>query len=309
MKKNVLITGGTGFIGKQLTRLLLNRGFSVSILSRSDKKNTKDVSYYKWDVSKNSIQEAAVLHADYIIHLAGENIAEKRWTARRKAAIVKSREQSTQLIYSVLKNNNKKLDAFISASAIGIYGAFNSENICDESTPAATDFLGIACQKWEAATEAIRDLQIRTVQIRTGLVLGKEEGFLSKIAPIFKFGLGAALGSGKQYMPWIYVTDLCHLYLEAITNSKMNGPYNAAINDNTTNLLFSKALAKVYGFKLWLPNVPSFLIRLGMGEMAKIVLTGQRVSSEKAEQLGFKFEFKKLNVALEDCLISLKNSI
>ncbi|MDI1306645.1 MAG: NAD-dependent epimerase/dehydratase family protein, partial [bacterium] len=120
MKKNILISGGSGFIGKHLTDLLIEKGFSVSILSRSDKKNTTDISYFKWDVSNQTIDEAAVLNADYVIHLAGENIAEKRWTAKRKLAIIGSREKSTQLIYSVLKKNNKKLDAFISASAVGI---------------------------------------------------------------------------------------------------------------------------------------------------------------------------------------------
>lgn len=302
MKKNVLISGGSGFIGRNLTALLVAKGYSVSILSRSEKQNKGDIFYYKWDVTNQTIDEKAVLNADYIIHLAGENIAEKRWTAKRKAAIIDSREKSTQLLYSVLKKNNKKLDAFISASAVGIYGAVNGEEICSENMPPANDFLGYTCQKWEDSLDFIENLNIRTVMIRTGLVLGKNDGFLKKLIPLFKYRLGSALGSGKQYMPWIHVDDLCSIYYQAIVTPDMSGPYNAGINDNTTNNIFSKTLACIFGYSIWLPNVPAFILKLTMGEMAKIVLTGRRVSSDKIEQTGFKFQFKNLEGALRNCL-------
>ncbi|PIF63595.1 TIGR01777 family oxidoreductase [Flavobacterium sp. 11] len=302
MKKNVLISGGSGFIGSHLTGLLIAKGYSVSILSRSEKQNKGDIFYYKWDVANQTIDESAVLNADYIIHLAGENIAENRWTAKRKAAIIDSREKSTQLLYSVLKKNNKKLDAFISASAVGIYGAVNGEEICSENTPPANDFLGYTCQKWEGALDFIENLNIRTVKIRTGLVLGKNDGFLKKLIPLFKFRLGSALGSGKQYMPWIHVDDLCNIYLQAVLNPNMEGAYNAAVNDNTTNTIFSKTLARIFGYSIWLPNVPAFVLKLVMGEMAVIVLTGRRVSSDKIEETGFQFKFKNLEEALKDCL-------
>jgi uncharacterized protein (TIGR01777 family) len=302
MKKNVLISGGSGFIGRNLTTLLLAKGYSVSILSRSEKQNKGDVFYYKWDVAKQTIDEEAILKADYIIHLAGENIAEKRWTAKRKAAIIDSREKSTQLLYSVLKKHYKKLDAFVSASAVGIYGAVNGEEICTEDMKPANDFLGYTCQKWEDSIDFIENLNIRTVKIRTGLVLGKNDGFLKKLIPLFKYRFGSALGSGKQYMPWIHVDDLCAIYLQAISDASMEGPYNAAICDNTTNTLFSKTLARVFGYSIWLPNVPAFVLKLVMGEMAKIVLTGRRVSSDKIEQTGFKFKFNNLEEALRNCL-------
>jgi uncharacterized protein (TIGR01777 family) len=302
MKKNVLISGGSGFIGRNLTTLLLAKGYSVSILSRSEKQNKGDVFYYKWDVAKQTIDDEAILKADYIIHLAGENIAEKRWTAKRKAAIIDSREKSTQLLYSVLKKHYKKLDAFVSASAVGIYGAVNGEEICTEDMKPANDFLGYTCQKWEDSIDFIENLNIRTVKIRTGLVLGKNDGFLKKLIPLFKYRLGSALGSGKQYMPWIHVDDLCAIYLQAISDASMEGPYNAAICDNTTNTVFSKTLARVFGYSIWLPNVPAFVLKLVMGEMAKIVLTGRRVSSDKIEQTGFKFKFNNLEEALRNCL-------
>jgi uncharacterized protein (TIGR01777 family) len=301
MKKNVLISGGSGFIGSHLASLLVSKGYSVSILSRTEKQNREGISYYKWDVAKMTIDENAVLKADFIIHLAGENIAEKRWTAKRKAEIIDSREQSTQLLYSVLKKNNKKLEAFISASAIGIYGAVNGQEICTEQMAPANDFLGYTCQKWEESLDFIENLNIRTVKIRTGLVLGKNEGFLSKLVPLFKIDC-SAIGSGEQYMPWIHIDDLCGMYLQAILNPTMEGAYNAAILDDTTNTIFSKTLARIYGYSIWLPNVPAFILKLVMGEMAVIVLTGRRVSSDKIEQVGFQFKFKNLEVALRDCL-------
>lgn len=301
MKQNVLVTGGTGFVGKYLTKMLLDNGYSVSILSRGAKMSTEDITYYSWDVSANSIEEAAVLNADYIIHLAGEDIAEKRWTEKRKAEILDSRTQSAQLIYGVLKKHNKKVDAFISASGIGIYGAINGEGICTENTLPANDFVGMVCQEWEKSADLIEGLGIRTVKIRTGLVLGRDGGFLKKLAPIFKYGLGSILGSGQQYMPWIHLYDLCSMYLEAIDNPAMSGAYNATINDSTTNASFSRALAKQFGYSIWLPKVPVFLIRLGMGEMANIVLTGRRVSSDKIKRLGFRFQYTNLDNALKDC--------
>lgn len=302
MKKNVLISGGTGFIGRHLTFLLIANGYSVSVLSRSQKQNTTDISYYQWDVEKQYIDENAVLNADYIIHLAGEGIADKRWTKTRKEAILKSREESVRLIYNALVQNNKKLDAFVSASGIGIYGAVNGTEICNENTPPANDFLGTTCQKWEAAADAIASLGIRVVKIRTGLVLGKEEGFLKKILPIFQLGLGSALGSGKQYMPWIHVDDLCNIYLEALNNPAMTGAYNAAICDDTTNEVFSKTLAKTLGRSLWLPNVPAFVLKMVLGEMAQIILAGRRVSSVKIENTGFQFQYRSLEKAVRDCL-------
>jgi uncharacterized protein (TIGR01777 family) len=302
MRKNVLITGGTGFIGKYLIAELLKKGYSVSILTRNSKANTDGISYFVWDVPNQKIDEEAVLNADYIIHLAGEGIVEKKWTAKRKEEIRDSRVQSAELIYSILKKHNKRIDAFVSASGIGFYGAVNGEGICTENTLPANDFIGKVCQEWEKAADLMIGLGIRTVKIRTGMVLGKNEGILKKLTPLFKKGLGTALGSGKQYMPWIHIHDLCMMYIEAIENKNMTGAYNATINDSTTNLSFSNTLASSIGIPMFLPKVPAFLIRIGMGEMADIVLTGRRVSSDKIKKLGFRFQFRNIKKALKDCL-------
>jgi uncharacterized protein (TIGR01777 family) len=302
MTKNVLLTGGTGFIGKHLTDVLIESGFSVSILSRSNRKNIPSITYYKWDLKNNFIEQEAILNADYIIHLAGEGIVEKRWTKKRKKAILESRIKPIELIFSILKENNKTLDAFVSASAVGIYGAVTSQEICTENTLPANDFLGTTCQIWENTADQITTLGIRTVKIRTGIVLGKDEGFLKKITPSFKAGFGAILGSGKQYVPWIHVEDLCQIYLKAIVDTEMQGAYNATITDNTTNATLSKILAHLYGYTIWLPNIPAFLIRIGLGEMSIAVLEGQRISSEKIQKTGFEFQFTDIEATLSTCL-------
>lgn len=300
--KNVLITGGTGFIGQRLTQLLIHKGYTVSILSRNKKENLPLISYFTWDVDHFYIEENAVLNADFIIHLAGEGIAEKRWTLRRKAKIVSSREDSVALIRSIFEKNSKSIEAFITASGIGIYGAENGSEIYTEKAPISNDFLGETCQKWEVAADSIQKFSKRIVKIRTGLVLGKNAPLLNKLAPIFKLKLGSALGSGNQYMPWIHVDDLCAIYLEAIENDALNGVYNAAVLDNTTNTIFSKTLAKIYGYKIWLPNIPEFVLKLVLGEMATIILKGKRVSSGKIQSIGFEFKHTDLEQTLKKCI-------
>ena len=302
MAQNVLLTGGTGFIGKYLTDILIEAGFSVSILTRSNREDTTRVTYYKWDPKKNYIDKNAILNADYIIHLAGEGIVEKRWTKRRKRAIIDSRVYPVEMIYSILEMNNKKLQGFVSASGIGIYGAITSHKICTENTPPANDFLGTTCQKWENAADKIGTLGIRTVKIRTGIVLGKNEGFLKKMITTFKSGFGAVLGSGKQYLPWIHIEDLCQIYLKSIEDTKLEGAYNACVTDNTTNARFSKIMAKLYDYSIWLPKVPPFVLKILLGQMSIAVLTGQRVSSEKIQKTGFEFQFTDLEKTLINCI-------
>lgn len=302
MAKNVLLTGGTGFVGKHLTDVLIDNGFLVSILSRSDQKNTPSLTYYKWDLKKNFIDQKAILEADYIIHLAGEGIVEKRWSKKRKKAILESRTKPIDLIFSILKEQNKNLDAFISASGVGFYGAITSHKICDETTPPANDFLGDTCQVWENTVDQIATLNIRTVKIRTGIVLGKGEGFLKEIVPSFKSGFGAVLGTGKQYLPWIHIDDLCQIYLKAILDEQIQGAYNACVTDTTTNSRFSKVLANLFGYTIWLPKVPAFVLKIVLGEMSIAILKGQRVSSEKIQKAGFEFQFTDLEKTLVNCL-------
>jgi len=225
-------------------------------------------------------------------------LQKKKWTPTRKMELLSSRIIPIQLMYDVLKKHNKKLDAFITASAVGIYGSEASYGICTENSELGTDFLATICQKWENQANIIENLAIRTVKIRTGIVLGNG-GFLVKMKPIFKNKLGSALGTGKQYMPWIDITDLCNIYLFAIQNSKLSGAYNAVISNNTTNQTFSELYALHFGYKMWLPNVPAFLLKLLLGEMSVIALEGKNISNQKILDQGFVFKYPQLSTAFQ----------
>ncbi len=296
---NILISGGTGLVGKHLSKKLKEKGYSVAILSRTSKKDT-DIPTYSWDIEKKQIDKEAIETADCIIHLAGASIAEKRWTAKRKQLIIDSRVKSGQLIFDKVKENKNKLKVFISASAIGYYGAITSDKVFTEADLPAYDFLGETCKQWEGVADRFEELGIRTVKIRTGVVLSKQGGALEKMTTTVKMGIGSPLGSGKQYMPWIHIDDLCGIYIKAIEDAQMNGAYNAVAPNHKTNSDFTKEMARVLKKPLWLPNVPSIALKIIFGSMSAIILKGSRVSSEKIRAAGYSFIFPDLEGALID---------
>lgn len=297
----VVITGGTGLVGKALTLLLRSRGYDVVVLTRNKEKSNQS-SYSYWDVVNGIIDKELILSADYLVHLAGEGIADGRWTASRKNTILESRINPLALIYTIIAEHPHQLKAIVSASGVGYYGAITSEKVFTETDKPATDFLGKTCEQWEHAVDMFNQLNIRTVKLRTGIVLAKEGGALPKMLLPFNYGFGSALGSGKQFMPWISLTDLCNMYLFAIENKQLQGVYNAAIEDETTNASFSDAIAKGLNKKIWLPNVPAFFLTLFLGEMAKLVLEGSRVSNKKIKDAGFVFNNVDLNTTLNKLL-------
>ena len=238
---SILITGGTGLIGKRLSFLLTQKGYNVLILSRNNANNSN---IYKWNIDDGYIEEKAIYKADYIIHLAGAGIADKRWTKRRKHELLASRINSTNLLYKKIKELNPKLKGFIAASGIGFYGATTTSKIYQENDSSGTDFLSNICVQWEKASLQFKDKNIRTVIFRTGVVLTKKGGAFEKITKPIKMGLGAALGSGNQYIPWIHIDDLCEMYIEAIKNNELNGVYNAVAPTHVTNKTLSKKLLK-----------------------------------------------------------------
>ena len=236
---------------------------------------------------------------DTIIHLAGTGIADGRWTEKRKKEIIDSRVKSADLIFETLKANAHHVKTFISASAIGIYGDCKDEWI-DETYPAAPDFLGETCKVWEAAANKFSTLGIRVVIFRIGIILAKDEGALPQMARPVKLFAGSPLGSGKQFMSWIHVTDLCRVFLKAVEEERMTGVYNAVAPNPVTHREFIKSLTKVL-HRLFIPiPVPAFILRLILGEKAKIVLDGQRVSSKKIRDTGFRFQFEKAEDALKN---------
>ncbi|MES2593657.1 MAG: TIGR01777 family oxidoreductase [Bacteroidota bacterium] len=293
----VLISGGTGLVGRHLSKKLKEKGYHVVLLSRAKNLDT-DIPTYIWDLDKQEIDKEAIEAADYIIHLAGANIGDKRWTKKRKQLIIDSRVKTGQLIYSKVKEHNKKLKAFISASAVGYYGTITSDQIFNETAPPANDFLGNTCNQWELTADKFQDLGIRTVKIRTSLVLTEQEGALAKMMAPIKMGIVSALGNGKQYLPWIHIDDLCGIYIKAIEDAQMNGAYNAVAPDHKTNKDFTLALAKVLKKTSTFPNVPAIALKIIFGEMSEILLKGSRVSSEKIIKSGYNFLFPDLESTL-----------
>jgi uncharacterized protein (TIGR01777 family) len=296
----VLITGGTGLVGQHLTKMLLNKGYEVAILSRTKNTDNKIPVFY-WDINTNIIDKEAIKSGDYIIHLSGVNIAGKRWTKSRKQEIVDSRVKSTELIFNNISQNHS-LKAFISASAIGYYGAVTSNHIFTEADSSAKDFLGETCRLWEDSADKFQDLGIRIVKIRSGIVLSKQGGALSKMIKAFKLGFGSALGSGKQFMPWIHIDDLCEIYIKAIEDSEMTGAYNAVAPEHINNIEFSQKIAKQLKKPFRALNIPAFIFKILFGEMADILLKGSRVSSDKIIASGYGFKYPTLKGALKNLL-------
>ena len=222
MIKNILITGGTGLIGSKIAEKCAEKKYNVGILSRKKPKNSKYISFL-WDYEKNFIEPEAIEFADIIINLAGENINGKKWTKNQKKLIIESRTKTTQLIYDALKNANKKIHLFVSASAIGFYGAKTGKDILTENSPAGNDFLADVVIKWENKVDKIAELSDRVVKYRIGVVLSHDGGALPQIMKIVNKGLAASLGSGQQYMPWIGINDLSRIFLYSIENQEING--------------------------------------------------------------------------------------
>ncbi|MBS1521054.1 MAG: TIGR01777 family oxidoreductase [Bacteroidetes bacterium] len=296
--KHILITGGTGLIGRLITDELLNRGYSVSHLSRKPGNNPR-VKTYLWDVYKGQIDENCLESIGTILHLAGENIAGKRWTDKRKKQIIDSRTKSIELIYQLIKSKPNQVNTIISASAIGYYSNRGDELLTEDSLP-NNDFMAQCCIEWEDAVDKGKELGLRILKFRTGVVLNKNEGALLEMAKPIKLGFGAPFGSGRQWIPWIHWQDVVDMYLYAIERINLSGVYNMVAPDPATNKQFTKALAKQLHRPVWPINIPSFVFKLLMGEMSTIVLASTRVSAEKIEKDGFVFKYPELTGALKE---------
>ena len=290
-----MITGGSGLIGRRLSFLLKSRGYEVRILSRSNnpKNNYKT---FVWNVSEQYINDSAFEGLNHIIHLAGAGIADKRWSEKRKKEIIASRVASTNLLYNTVKRLKTPLDSFISASATGYYGAITSETIFEEKDKPAKDFLGKVCSLWEDSIFQFNEIKIRTVALRTGIVLSKDGGALKKM----KTPIITSLGNGKQYMPWIHIDDLCELYIKAIEDEQFKGAFNAVSSEHISNLSFSKKISKIFNYPFLALGAPSFILQIVFGEMSTIILNGSRISANKIKQAGFKFKFENLEKALKN---------
>jgi len=298
MHKHILLTGGSGLIGTQLTKDLLDKGYEVSHLSRKPG-NNPNVNSYLWDVGKGEIDEACITGVDTIVHLAGAGVVDKRWSGERKKEIIESRTKSIGLIYQVLRKKNHTVKAVISASATGYYGDRGAELLTEDSDE-GNDFLAEVCVKWEAAADEGRDLGLRIVKFRTGIVLDKDGGALPQLANPIKWGVGSPLGSGEQWMPWIHWRDVVKMYVYGIEHASLSGSYNMTGPNPITNKQLAKAVAQQLNKPFWAPNVPVFVLKLIMGEMRLAVLESARTSSKKIEDAGFKFDYPELSDALKE---------
>ncbi len=295
----ILITGGTGLIGKALSEKLINAGHTVRILSRTPKQHKNKEAFF-WDVENKKIDESAFDGIEHIVHLAGEGVASKRWTIKRKKEIVDSRINSMQFILEIIRKKNLHLKSFVGASAVGIYGMKTSEKIFTETDKGAHDFLSHTCTLWENSYNEIPKFSDKMSVIRIGVVLSKNGGALERLLPLFKLGLGSAVGSGKQYMPWIHIDDLVNVFYNALFSQSVSGTYNAVAPQHVTSKQFSAQLATVLSKPFFLPNVPVFALKLVFGEMANVLLEGSRVSSQKLEATGFLFKYPDLFTALKN---------
>jgi uncharacterized protein (TIGR01777 family) len=304
MAKTILITGGTGTIGRRLTQMLLQQGSQVSLLSRTaEKKAIPNVTVYQWDIEKGHIDPQAILTADHIIHLAGTGIADERWTDQRKQQIIESRTKSTQLLASALRSGKHHVQSFVSSSAIGYYGGDTGDRPLTEISEGGSDFLAQVVRAWERSVDEVAALGIRTVKLRTGIVLTMEGGALPKLVQPIRLGAGAPLGSGHQYMSWIHIDDLCRMYSQAVTDESWRGIYNAVATKPVTNETFTRQIIDLLNKPHLLPRVPAFAIRLLFGEMAIVVLGGNYVLNKRVrEETTFEYLFPDLLPALRDLL-------
>lgn len=298
----ILISGGTGLVGTALTKHLISKGHEVRILSRNPQSSSQLKSFY-WNVEKSEIDDKALDDVEHIVHLAGSGIADKRWTDARKKDIIDSRVNSIKLITDAVKRKNIQLESFVGASAIGIYGMTTSEKIFTETDKGKDDFLIESCTQWENSYQTIQTLSNKSAVIRIGVVLSKDGGALKRLLPLFQLGLGSAVGSGKQYMPWIHIDDLVSVFYEALFNPNFKGSYNSVASEHITNKEFSKQLAKSLSKPFFLPNIPSFLLKLVFGEMANVLLKGSRISNQKLLNTGFTFKYPQLSMALNNIAV------
>ncbi len=304
MTQTVLITGGTGLVGKALTRALIQKGYAIIILTRNkkEKKEEANLTYAEWNVAKQQIDITAIQQADYIIHLAGAGVVDKRWTDAYKKEIIESRTESSRLIYETLKNNTNKVKAIVSASATGWYGA-DAEPIKPfiETDAADDSFLGNTCRLWEASIEPVTTLEKRLVILRTGIVLSNDGGALVEFKKPLGLGVAAILSSGKQIVSWLHIDDLCSMYIAGIENENLSGSYNAVAPNPVSNKTLTIQLAKALKKKFYIPvNVPAFVLKIMMGQSSIEVLKSVTVSCKKILETGFEFKFKTIDAALED---------
>ena len=302
--QTVLISGGTGMVGRQLTKHLLKKGYQVIILTRKIpflKDANPNISYALWNLADQTIDSEAVQKASCLIHLAGAGVVDKKWTKVYKDEIANSRTQSSALIIKALSNHTHSIKTIISASAIGWYGEDPSPNAKGfvEIDLAAKGFLGETCKKWEQSIEPVEKMGIRLVKLRIGIVLSNDGGALAEFKKPIQFGVAGILGTGNQMISWIHIDDLCRLFIEGIENEQLAGTYNAVAPLPVSNKELTIELAHQIKGKFYIPlHVPKFILKIMMGEISIEILKSTTVNCEKIKKTGFTFLYPSIKAAL-----------
>jgi uncharacterized protein (TIGR01777 family) len=298
MKKHILITGATGLIGKKLIHALQENGHTISVLARKPGK-IKNVTVHLWNVYKHQIDPSCIQGVDTVIHLAGEGIAEKKWTKERKQKIIDSRVLSAQLIHKLIKDANAPVRTFISASAVGYYGDCGDE-ILTENSSNGYGFLAECCKLWEDAADKGKSLGMRVVKFRIGFIMARGEGALAALDKPIRFFAGAPLGSGRQWVPWVHIDDIVSMFAAAVDEPSISGAYNACAPFPITNETLTRAVAKALHRPVWPIHVPEKVLEMILGQMSNVVLISNNTSAQKLLDEGFKFKYTHLEDALAD---------
>ena len=298
----VTVTGATGLIGSALVRRLRERGDEVTVLSRDPgraRARLGDVIALAWDPDGGPAPAEAFAGRDGVVHLAGENLAQ-RWTKAAKRRIVASRELGTRNVVAGIVAADPRPRVLVSSSGVGYYGP-HGEAPLDEASPGGDDFLADVCKVWEREAERASEAGVRVIRIRTGVVLDANGGALSKMLPPFKAGVGGPVAGGRQYLPWIHLDDVVGMMITAVEDERWSGPVNATAPDPPTNAEFSKALGRALHRPAVAP-VPALALRALYGEMADLVVFGQRAIPARALELGYSFRHADLDEALVSTL-------
>ena len=302
--RRVIVTGATGLIGRRLCEQLSAKGYQVVVFSRDPQKAQRSLSgaaeYVAWTPSESGPWASAIDGAYGVIHMAGAPILGKRWSESYKAEIVSSRVIGTRGLVNAMRAAQSKPRVFVSGSAVGYYGARDDTKL-DENAAPGSDFLAQVAIQWEGEASKAEELGIRTVLVRTGIVLDPSEGALPQMSLPFRFYGGGPILPGTQWFPWIHIDDEVGLILLALEDERARGPLNASAPEPQTNRDFSKTLGKVMGSPSWFP-VPGFGLRILLGEVAGMLTEGQRVIPKKALDLGYKFKYPTSEQALRQLL-------
>ncbi len=297
----ILITGGTGLVGTHLTTLLLREGWSVGVLSRNPERSKGAANAYQWNLDTGYIDPRAFEDTKAIVHLAGADVAGKRWTTAYKQEIISSRTQSAQILHNWLSENEHSVETFLSASGVNYYPQNTGKRLIETDAP-GDDFLAEVTKAWEKSANKIGELSIRTTVFRIGVVLSNKGGALVELVRPVKWGAAAPLGSGSQIMSWIHIDDLCRMFLFALNDKSIRGVFNAVAPNPATNRNLVYTIAKRLNKPTILPAVPGFALKLALGERATIVLEGADISSEKIEAAGFSFKYPILEEAIQSLI-------